>query len=92
MNPTQANEFLLRVFDGPYDAMIDCEFSDAEINAIVMFLKREGYIYAEQGDTHIQFTENGYAILFNFHNGTNVEKLSTFGILKKLAEKFCGPR
>jgi hypothetical protein len=92
MNLQQINEFLLRLFDGSYDIDIDVTLPDSEIDAIVLFLKTEGYINFEPEDYSISFTDKGYAILFKFNEGTNVDKLSMFGELKKIAEKFYGQR
>ena len=92
MNLQQINEFISRLFDGSYDIDSEITLSDSEIDAIVSFLKTEGYVNFEPGDCSISFTDKGYDILFTLNEGTNVDKLSKYGELKKLADKFYGQR
>jgi hypothetical protein len=92
MTLQQVHEFILRIFDGPYDELVDCAISDSETDALILFLKSEGYINFQDGDLSISFTDKGYDILFKLNDGTNVDKLSTFGELKKISEKFYGQR
>jgi hypothetical protein len=92
MNLEQIYNFILRIFDGPYDEQINCTMINAEMNSFILFLKMEGYINFSEDDYRIEFTDKGYDILFKLNDGTNIAKLETFVELKKLAEKFYGNR